>query len=377
MPRIRSMVVKEFIQLRRDRRLLAMLLIAPVLQLVVLGFAATTDIREIGLAIRDEDRTQESREYVRAICASGYFIPNYLDGPAGYDGEQLVSGRAGLVLVIPRGFSRSLARGENSNVQVLVDGSDSNFAARGLGYIQRATMAYSERIVSVTALRASGGASLPLPSVGFAARAWYNPELTSRNYMVPGVMGVLLLVTTMVVTSMALVKEREQGTMEQLIVTPLRARELVAGKLLPFMAIGFAEVTLILPIMVLVFGIVPRGSILTLYVISGLFLVSTLGTGLLISTLARTQQQAMMIAAFFVMLPFVLLSGFVFPVANMPAPIRIVGAFIPLKYYLTAVRGVFLKGNGWKELWQEALFLAAAGPAILALAVTRFRKRLD
>ncbi len=371
------MIVKEFLQLRRDRRLFGMLLIAPVIQLVILGFAATTDIREIDLAIRDYDRTHESREYVRTLTASGYFIPSYLEGPQRSDGEVLVSGRAGLVLVIPRGFARRLARGESADVQVLVDGSDSNFAARGLGYLQRASLMYSERRVNLLASRAPGGASSRLPSIGFAARAWYNPELTSRNYMVPGVMGVLLLVTTMVVTSMALVKEREQGTMEQLIVTPLRAREIVAGKLLPFMVVGFAEVTLTLAIIVLVFRMVPRGNILSLYAIAGLFLLSTLGMGLLISTLARTQQQAMMIAAFFVMLPFVLLSGFVFPVANMPPAIRAVARLMPLKYFLTAVRGIFLKGNGWRELWREALFLTASGPIILGLAVARFRKRLD
>jgi len=375
--RIRSLIVKEFLQLRRDRRLFGMLLIAPMIQLVVLGFAANTDIRQISLAVRDYDRTRASREYVQTLSASDYFVPTYLEGPPRSDGEQLVSGRAGLILVIPEGFARSLDRGEAAQVQVLVDGSDSNFAARGLGYLQKATLLYSEHRVKLLAGSVAGAAVAKLPSVAFASRAWYNPELTSRNYMVPGVMGVLLLVTTMVVTSMALVKEREQGTMEQLIVTPLRARELVAGKLMPFMVVGFAEVTLTLPVILLVFGIMPRGNILTLYGIAGLFLMSTLGLGLLISTLARTQQQAMMISAFFVMLPFVLLSGFVFPVANMPPVIRAVARLMPLKYFLTAVRGIFLKGNGWRDLWREATFLAAAGPLILGLAVARFRKRLD
>jgi ABC-2 type transport system permease protein len=284
--------------------------------------------------------------------------------------------------VIPRGFARALARGESADVQVLVDGSDSNFAARGLSYLSRATNLYSERLdMALMSDRngrsALGGAVSTLPSVSIEPRAWYNPELTSRHYMVPGVLGVLLLVTTMVVMSMALVKERESGTMEQLIVTPLRARELIVGKLLPFVAIGFVEVTLTLPVILLVFGMTVRGGLLTLYVFSGLFLLSTLGLGLLISTFARTQQQAMMIAVFFVLLPFVLLSGFIFPVANMPAGFRAFAAFMPLKYFLTAVRGIFLKGNGWRELWQEGIFLAMAGPLILGLAAVRFRKRLD
>ncbi len=377
MKRVRCLITKEFQQLRRDHRLIVMLLVSPVIQLLVLGFAATTDIREIDLAVRDYDRSSESREYVRTLTASHYFVPTYLEGDASRDGYELVSGRAGLVLVIPRGFARALSRGETVSVQVLVDGSDSNFAARGVGYLGRATRIYSERLVRLMPSGPSGRPLKSLPSMRFETRAWYNPELTSRNYMVPGVMGVLLLVTTMVVMSMAIVKERERGTMEQLVVTPLRSRELIAGKLAPFVVIGFAEVTLILPVIVLVFRLVPRGGVLALYVFSGLFLLSTLGLGLLISTIAKTQQQAMMIAAFFVMLPFVLLSGFVFPVANMPAPMRAVAALMPLKYYLTAVREIFLKGNGWRELWREAAFLAAAGPAILGLAAARFRKKLD
>jgi ABC-2 type transport system permease protein len=224
------------------------------------------------------------------------------------------------------------------------------------------------------ALRTAG---LLRPSVTIESRAWYNPNLISRLHMVPGVMGVLLLVTTMVVMSMALVKEREQGTMEQIIVTPLRPVELIAGKLLPFVAIGFAEITLALPVILFVFDVPLRGSVWLLYACSGLFLLTTLGLGLFISTLVKTQQQAMMLAAFFVMLPFVLLSGFIFPVQNMPPLFRGIARFIPLKYYLTAVRGIFLKGAGCAELWRDALVLLVWGVLILALAVAKFRKRLD
>jgi ABC-2 type transport system permease protein len=299
----------------------------------------------------------------------------------------LVSGKAGLVLVIPRGFASALARGGRADVQVLVDGSDGNFAARGLGYLSKATGLFSMRQARFAGVRVSDATPAPgaaasgvrpaLPAIDIEPRAWYNPDLTSRHYMVPGVLGVLLLVTTMVVMSMAIVKERETGTMEQLIVTPLRSRELIVGKLLPFVVIGFVEVTLTLPVILFIFEMPVRGGLVMLYLFSGLFLVSTLGLGLLVSTFARTQQQAMMIAAFFVMLPFMLLSGFIFPVANMPAGFRAVAALMPLKYFLTAVRGIFLKGNGLRELWQEGLFLAVAGPLILLLASFRFRKRLD
>jgi ABC-2 type transport system permease protein len=218
---------------------------------------------------------------------------------------------------------------------------------------------------------------LRIPDIVVESRAWYNPRLVSRYYMVPAVMGVLLLVTTMLATSMSLVKEREEGTMEQLIVTPLRPAELMLGKLLPFVVIGFVELTLALVVIRFIFGMAARGSLLSLYVISGLFLLSNLGLGLFLSTLVKTQQQAMMAAVFFVMMPCVLLSGFIFPVENMPPLIRAVAGTIPLKHYLEIVRGVFLKGTGWAESQNHAAVLTAWGIGILVLASAKFRKRLD
>ena len=216
-----------------------------------------------------------------------------------------------------------------------------------------------------------------VPTVAAQSRVWYNPDLKSRNYMVPGVMGILLLVTTTLVTSMALVKEREEGTMEQLMVTPLRGGEIIVGKLLPFVVVGFVELTLTLPVMLLVFHVPFNGSFLVLYLVSGLFLLTTLGLGLFVSTLVKTQQQAMLFATFFVAMPFVLLSGFIFPVENMPPLLGAVAALIPMKYYLTCVRGVFLKGVGLDVLWREALVLLVWGVGILALATAKFHKRLD
>lgn len=375
--RIARLLVKELTQLRRDRRLFGILILAPMVQLLVLGFAATTDIRLIDLAIRDNDRTHHSREYIRALGASGYFKIGPLTQPEAGDQDLLVSGRAGLVLVIPRGFSRRLAGGIPADVQVLVDGADSNFAVQGLNYLQKATRLHSARLARLAGDPLERRGATALPAITVESRVWYNPDLTSRFFMVPAVMGILLLVTTMLVTSMALVKEREDGTMEQLAVTPLRAAELVAGKLLPFAAVGLAEITLALPVILAVFDLPFRGSLLLLYCFSGLFLMSTLGLGLFISTLVKTQQQAMLVSVFFLIMPFILLSGFIFPVENMPPAIGAVARFIPLKYYLTGIRGIILKGTGWPELWPQALALAAWGIAILALAVKTFRKTLD
>jgi ABC-2 type transport system permease protein len=377
MKRIRWMIYKELIQIRRDPRLFGILLIAPVIQLVILGFAATTDVKEVNVAVRDYDRTSQSREYVRALSSSGYLKTMPLTGPPGDDDDQLVSGKAGLILTIPAGFGQNLVSRQPASVQVLVDGSDSNFAVQGLSYLQRATRLHTEGLIKIVQSDLIRLRGLKLPAITAQTRIWYNPDLKSSNYMLPAIMGMLLLVATMIVTSMALVKEREQGTMEQLIITPISPMQIIAGKLLPFVLIGFGEVTLVLAAVVFVFGVPLRGSLLLLYLLSGLFLFSTLGMGLLVSTLVRTQQQAMMVAGFGVMLPFALLSGFIFPIENMPDVIQPLTYLIPFRYFLTIVRGIFLKGTGLHELWQTALALLTCGIVILSLAVLRFHKRMD
>lgn len=377
MQRIRCLLLKELSQLKRDRRLLALLLIAPIFQLLVMGFAANTDVREIRLAIRDQDGSYHSREFIRALGASDYFKTTLLTGPEAEDASQLVSGAAGLIVVIPPGFSQRLLRGQTAPVQALVDGSDSSWGTQGLNYLQKAARLFSEGQVRVALAGPSVAGPARLPQVTAESRVWYNPDLKSRYYMVPAIMAMLLLVTTMLVTSMALVKEREDGTLEQLIVTPLRPGEMIVGKLLPFVVVGFLEVTLALAIIRLVFQVPLQGSLFLLYLLSGLFLLTTLGLGLFISTLVKTQQQAMMVATFFVMMPFVLLSGFAFPVENMPKAIQAVTHLIPLKYYLQILRGLFLKGVGLEALWPQTLILLAWGLGILLLAAAKFQKRLD
>lgn len=369
--RIRILLAKELAQIRRDRSLFGILVVAPVFQLLVMGFAANTDIRNITITVRDNSHSAQSRDYISALAASGYFKITEATGSETDDGHQLVSGKAGLVVVIPPDFSKRLLNRQPAPVQVLVDGSDSNFGVNGLNYLMKATRLFSSRLVRLE----TGAVRIPVITV--ESRAWYNPNQLSRHYMVPALMGVLLLVTTMIVTSMSLVKEREEGTMEQLIVTPIRPMELMIGKLLPFVVVGFIEITLALAVTLGIFGVPLRGSLVLLYVFSGLFLLTTLGLGLLVSTLVKTQQQAMMVSAFFIMMPFVLLSGFIFPVENMPTAIQTLAAFIPLKYYLEIIRGLFLKGTGLHELWRPALALLVWGIAILGLAALKFRKRLD
>ena len=367
------MVRKELAQLLRDRNLARLLIVAPLFQLLVLGFAATTDIREIRLAVRDNDHSWHSRELCRSLSASGYFKTDIITGPEGGDANLLISGKAGLILIIPEKFSDLLLKGRSVSLQALVDGTDSNFGVQGLSYLQKALGGFSARLQERDQKRGGG----TKPSVSVESRVWYNPGLVSRVYMVPAIMALLLMVTTLMITSMALVKEREEGTMEQLIVTPLRPGEIITGKLLPFVIIGIIEIVFALLVIRFVFQIHMRGSLLTLAVFSAFFLLTTLGLGLFISTLVKTQQQAMLISVFFVMMPFMLLSGFAFPIENMPQSIQVVTCLIPLTYFLTAVRGIYLKELGWAELWIQALILFGWGVAILGIAVANFRKRLD
>ena len=371
--RIKCMLRKEFAQLLRDRNLARLLIIAPLFQLLVLGFAASTDIRAIRLAVRDNDHSWHSRELCRALGASGYFKTESVTGPESGDADLLVSGKAGLVLIIPEKFSKLLLKGRSVALQALVDGTDSNFGVQGLSYLQKALGGFSARLLERVQKRAGG----TQPSVAVESRVWYNPGLVSRVYMVPAIMSLLLMVTTLMITSMALVKEREAGTMEQLIVTPLRPGEIIAGKLLPFVVIGIIELAFALLVIRFVFQIHMRGSFMTLVVFAALFLLTTLGLGLFISTLVKTQQQAMLVAVFFVMMPFMLLSGFAFPIENMPAAIQAVTGLIPLTHFLTAVRGIYLKELGWTELWTQAAILLGWGIAILGIAAANFRKRLD
>jgi len=354
---------------------LRLVIIAPVIQLIIFGYAVTTDITHIPAAVIDADRSRESRELVARFSNTGYFeVVAVLDRP-----QDLValmdSGRVQAGVHIPRGFARSLARGESAPLQVIVDGTDSTTAGMVLGYASGVLKKYSEEVLSERLQRLSTQ-WIRLSIIEERTRVWFNPELRSVNYMVPGVLCTILLVVTMVLTSMAIVREREIGTLEQIIVTPVRATELVAGKTIPFVLIGFVDIVLILLVAMLWFHVPLRGSLLLLFALALVFLLTTLGLGLFISTVSHTQQQAMM-TAFFIMLPSILLSGFMFPIENMPRVIQWVTYLIPLRYFLNIVRGIFLKGVGIEVLWGDALMLLVLGLTLFAMASLRFTKRLE
>jgi len=372
--RILRIIGKEFIQLKRDPRLLRLVLIAPVFQLLIFGYSVTTDVTHIGTAVLDEDRTSASRALTEGFVRSRYFDYDHdLSRPDEID-RLLDTGKAQLVLRIPRGFARDLAQGRTAEVQLVLDGSDSMTASIVSGYANGVIREHSARIAAERLDRFRS--RLPsIPSLDPRLRVWYNPELKSVYFMVPAIMCTILLVVTTLLTSLAIVKEREIGTLEQLIVTPIHPRELMIGKTVPFVIIGFVDMTLVLLAAVLWFRVPVAGSIPLLFLLSAAFLLTTLGIGLFISTISRTQQQAMM-TTFFFLLPSFLLSGFMFPIENMPRVIQYITYAIPLRYFLVIVRGIFLKGNGLAILWPQVLILAAFGLAIMSLAAARFQKRL-
>jgi len=372
--RILHLVRKELLQLRRDPQMLRIVFIAPLFQLFVFGYAVTTDVKHVATALLDQDRSVQSRELAERFVRSGYFdIVRRPEGPAAVD-ALLDDGDVQVALVIPTGFAADLAAERTARVQLLIDGSDSMTAGMVAGYAGGVAGEYSARVAAERLERLRARVQR-VPAVEERTRVWYNPELKSVNYMVPGVLSMILFLVTMLLTSMAIVKEREIGTLEQLVVTPITPGELIVGKTLPYIAIGFIDMLLVLALSTFWFRVPIAGSVALLFALATVFIFTSLGLGLFISTISLTQQQAMM-TTFFIMLPSILLSGFMFPIANMPQFIQYVTLLIPLRYFLVIVRGIFLKGNGIAILWPQVAVLLGFGVAILSLAALRFRKRL-
>ena len=386
MNRLGRIVVKEFLQLRRDRRMIPSLIFGPLFQLLALGYAANSDVSDIPMLLVDQDRSAASRALVERFTSSSYFQVVGSEESLDAADPWLIKGDAQVVLVIGAGYSEAVAAGGEARVQLLVDGTDSNSAVLGLGYASRIVSteildrARRSSRASTAAIAATGGATArraPPGQIELAPRVWYNPDLKSRWFYVPAILALTLMLTTMILPSMAVVREKEIGTLEQIIVTPIRPWELILGKLLPFALIGVIDLILVTFLVVHLFEVPLRGDFASLLVLTLPFLMTTLGLGLLVSTLVRNQQQAMMTSMFFLMVPMIYLSGLIFPIENMPSVIRGVTYAIPLRYYSVIIRGVFLKGAGLETLWPEMLILTAFGSTALLLASLRFRKRLD
>lgn len=376
MKTILHFIKKEFLQFKRDPKMFALILVAPIVQLVFLGYAANFDVNVVHTAVYDMDKTEMSRQYLESFDATGYFsFDEYVDN---YDEltEAIDNGEVILAIVIPKDFEKKINRRETVQVQAIFDGSDGNTGSIAAGYLQGVTLQYSKQIV--TDIRNKLGIKvLPVGNVVSETRVWYNPELKTRNFMVPGIVGLLLMIITLILTSLAVVKEKEIGTLEQLIVTPIKPIEMIVGKLIPFIILGFVAVIMVITSMHFIFAIDVKGSVVLLFASSFVFILSTLGLGLFVSTVSSTQQQAMMLAIFLVMMPMVFLSGFTFPIENMPEVIQWITYIIPLRYFMTIIRGIILKGIGIADLWPQLLAMLGLGIFILGMSVLRFNKRVD
>ena len=369
--RLLSMIKKEFIQIFRNSKMRAIVLIMPLVQSMVFGYAVTTDVKQVATAVYDQARTPESRDLVDRFIHSGYFsVKQMIHNDREMD-ELIDRGIVAAILRIPPDFSGKLASGTTVAVQIVVDGTDSNTAGVVLNYAGNIIRNDAIEILRKRTDRPGWEAT----GVHLQTRAWFNENLTSRNFYVPGVIASIVMLVTLLLTSMSVVREKEMGTMEQIIVTPITSAEFIIGKTMPSIILGFVNMIFVTLISVFWFDIPVRGSIVTLLVANGFFLMTTIGAGLFISTLSDTQQQAMM-SAFFFYLPAVLLSGFMFPIANMPDVVQAFTYLNPLRYFLIVIRGIFLKGVGWAILWPQILAMFVLGSLILTLAVKRFHKNL-
>jgi len=376
MKTIKHIIIKEFLQLKRDKRLFGVIFIAPIIQLLFLGYAANLDLDNIKVSVLDNDKSVTSRNFIESFESSGYFTVHSYSQKYDQINYEINQGKILLAIVIPYDFEKKIERKETTPLQLIFDGSDGNKTSIALGYVQGIITKYSKNIMLDVSDKSGRKISL-VGSVQPEIRVWYNPELKTRNFMVPSIAGLILLVITTILMAMAIVKEREIGTLEQIIVTPIKPYQLILGKIVPFAIFGFIDILLVNAVMVFWFGIVIKGSFIFLLFASSLFVLSTLGLGLFISTISKTQQQAMMVAQFGLLLPMIYLSGFAFPIESMPQWIQYITYVIPLRYFITILRDIVLKGSGLMELLPETITLFFIGISILLLSALRFKKRLE
>ncbi|HZL44681.1 MAG TPA: ABC transporter permease [Opitutaceae bacterium] len=372
--RIYTVLRKEFRSVLRDPRMRLVILVLPVVQALIFGYAVSLDVRHVRLGVLDRDQTPASRALIARFTGSSYFDAVAFTRDEAEARRLIDAGDAAAILQINSGYAGDMRGGRTAAVQLIVDGSDSNTARFVVNYAAVIAATYNNQLMLDQTLR-QAGRTVPVGSVDLQPRAWFNADLESRNYYVPGIIANLVMLVSLMLTSMAIVREKEAGTIEQIMVTPIRPVEFILGKCAPFAVIGFLNVAVVALVGLYWFDIPFRGSFGLLLFGTALFLLSTLGIGLFISTVSQTQQQAMM-TTFFFFFPAMLFSGFIFPIANMPAAIQWLSLADPLRYFLVIIRGIFLKGIGWDLLWPQFLALLVIGLMVLTFAVKRFHKTL-
>lgn len=370
--RIRPLIVKEFRQIRRDRRSLAVLLVFPAVLVFLIGFAVSFDVNHISVVVYDQEKSPMSREFIRSFSNSEYFDLNY-DVRRSEDIDRLLNdGQARIAIVIPTDFSRRLLSNQDVSVQIIVDGSNANTATTAIGYVAGIVQSYSSKLTLEAFERSGTRFSFP---VDFRPKVWYNPELKTAKYLIPGLIGFILMLTAVISTSLSVVREKERGTLEQMMISPLNTGEIILGKTIPYLILALAASIFILLIGFLVFDVAVRGSIFWLYVGILLFLLGALGQGLLISSIAETTQIAFMVSVFSSLLPTFLLSGFVFPIRSMPIALQVISNINPSKFFLVIVRSVILKGVGPEAFWDQLVYLAIFAALTLGISSLRLLRK--
>jgi ABC-2 type transport system permease protein len=373
--RLLALIRKEFLQIRRDPRTLILVIVIPIMQMFLMGYSATNDIRNVPLAVLDNDRSPQSRTLLSAYRTADYFRVTTEAGSEQELRTMIDDGKVRAGVIIPQGYGKQIAGGGSAQVLFILDGSDPTVASTALSAAQLIGQSYSTTILAQRLARSGAARALTAP-LQVLTQVWYNPDLVSAWFMIPGVIGVILQALTSILTATAIVRERERGTIEQLIVTPIRPLELIIGKILPYVLISFFNAFEVIALGHWWFGVPVRGDLVLIALMSGLFLLSSLGIGILASTIANTQQEAMLIV-WMTLLPSIFLSGFFFPLEAMPPVLQIFSYLTPLRYYLVIIRSLMLKGVGVSAFPSEVAALCVYGVVIMTLAALRFRKRLD
>ncbi|BBB91272.1 MAG TPA: ABC transporter permease [Methylomusa anaerophila] len=373
MIRLRALLIKEFIQMKRDRLTFGMMVALPIIQLLVFGFAINTDVKHLSTIVFDQSLQQESRDLLSAFTASGYFDINYTARSFQEVTDHIEQGKTKVGIIIPPDFTENINHGRQASVQVIVDASDSLAANSAISTAQIIGQMKSQEIL-IQRMQSTLGKQFYAP-YDIRIRPWYNPDFVTAYYMVPGILGMILTMTMVMITSMAIVRERERGTLEQLIVTPMKSYELMLGKIIPYIFVGYVQVTLALMVGIAIFDLPMRGSLLLLYGLTSLFIIASLALGILISNFAKTQMQAMQLS-FFIFLPSVLLSGFMFPREAMPLFFNLLGNILPLTFYLQIMRGIILKGVGLNFLYTQFAALTTFIVITLTVSIIKFQKKI-
>ena len=374
--RLVAILKKEFIEMRRDRMTLGIMFVMPFIQLLIFGFAINTDVKHLPAIVFDQSLSQESRDLLNSFTATDYYDIQYVAGSFQEIEDRIQRGEAKVGIVIPPDYQNRIKHGRDAQVQVIVDASDSTSASSAISTAQLVGSRKSQEIL-ISRLEARGNTSKTNSTpIDIRIRPWYNPDFITAFYMVPGIGGTILTLTMIMLTSLAIVRERERGTLEQLIVTPLKSLELMIGKILPYVLIGYVQLSILLTTGVVIFKIPTLGSIALLYLLTGFFIFASLALGLMISNIAKNQMQSMLLS-FFILLPSILLSGFMFPREAMPKLFYYLGTILPLTHYLQIIRGILLKGNTLSYLWTPICALILFIAVVLTLSVVRFKKRLE